>query len=176
MPVMNIRNGVIEDIFEERNNTLVTISYSRCQCDKRNEEMVRLVVGPRTSVLNRRGGVISARDLRVGMTVNASFSSSVTRSIPPQAVAFLIQIVDEPRRDNVVEGTIIDVDRGSRSFTIISDRNVSSVIRFNVSEDADIMGRNGNPVEFSVLTPGMNVRVRYGDFHDCKYSATDDCF
>lgn len=97
MPVINIRNGVIEDISEDRNNILVTVAYSQCQCNRRNEEMVRLVVGPRTSVLNRNGGVISAGDLRVGMTVNASFSSTMTRSIPPQAIAFLIRVVDESR-------------------------------------------------------------------------------
>lgn len=164
MPVINIRNGIIEDISGDRGNTLVTVAYSGCQCDRRNDERVRLVVGPRTTVLSRNGAVISAGELRVGMTINASFSSTMTRSIPPQAVAFLIRIVEEPRRDNVVVGTIVDMDRRNRSFTTISDRNVSSIIRFNVSEDARIIGRNGSRIEFSRLMPGMNVRVRHADF------------
>ncbi|MBQ7918318.1 MAG: hypothetical protein IJ324_00030 [Lachnospiraceae bacterium] len=164
MPVINIRNGLIKDISRDRDNTLVTVTYSGCQCDRRNDETVRLVVGPRTTVLNRNGAVISAGELRVGMTVNASFSSTMTRSIPPQAVAFLIRIVDEPRRENVVVGTIVDMDRRNRSFTTISDRDVSSIIRFNVPEDARIIGRNGSQIEFSRLMPGMNVRVRHADF------------
>ena len=164
MPVINIRNGMIKDISRDRDNILVTVSYSQCQCDRRNDEMVRLVVGPRTTVLNRNGGMISGEDLRVGMTVNASFSSTMTRSIPPQAVAFLIRVVDEPGRENVVVGMILDVDRGNRSFTTISDRDRASIIRFNVPEDARILGRSGNQIEFSRLMPGMNVRVRHADF------------
>ena len=164
MPVISIRNGVIEDISRDRENTLVTVTYSGCQCDRRNDETVRLVVGSRTNVLNRNGEVISARDLRVGMTVNATFSSTMTRSIPPQAVAFLIRVVDEPRQDNIVVGMIMDVDRRGRSFTTIRGRDASSVIRFNVPEDARIIGRNGREMEFSGLMPGLRVQVRHADF------------
>ena len=46
--------------------------------------------------------------------------------------------------DNTTIGRIIDIDRTSRHFTTISDGNRSSIIRFNVPEDArifDIFGR-----------------------------------
>lgn len=164
MPVMNIRDGVIEEITRDRNNVLVTVYYSRCACDRRNGETITLVVGPRTSVLNRRGGVISANDLRVGMTVNASFSSSMTRSIPPQAMAFLIRVVEEPSWNNVVIGTIVNVEEDARSFTLVDARDFNSVIRFNVSEDAEIYGRSGNRVDFSRLMPGIKVQVHHADF------------
>lgn len=161
---MNIRNGVIEDIFRDRGNIFVTVSYSRCQCNNAAEDMVRLVVGPRTKIFSRSGQEVSSSELRVGMTINASYSSAVTRSIPPQAVAFVIRIVDSPRLDNVVMGLILDVDRRSRSFTTVSDRSSSSVIRFNVSEDAEIIGRDGREMEFAGLREGMQVRVTHADF------------
>ncbi len=161
---MNIRNGVIEDIFRDRGNTLVTISYSQCQCNNSKEDMVRLVVGPQTRILSRNGQEASAGDLRVGMTVNASFSTAMTRSIPPQAIAFVIRIVDSPRQDNVVVGLILDVDRRNRSFTMVSDRGVASVIRFNVSENTRIIGRDGREMDFSDLREGMRVQVRHADF------------
>ena len=161
---MNIRNGVIEDIFRDRGNTFVTVSYSQCQCNNAAEDMVRLVVGPRTKIFSRSGREISASDLRVGMTINASYSSAVTRSIPPQAMAFVIRVVDSPGRDNVVEGLILDIDRRNRSFTTVSDRSVSSVIRFNVPEDAEIIGRNGREMDFDQLREGMRVEVRHADF------------
>ncbi len=161
---MNIRNGVIEDIFRDRENILVTVSYSRCQCNNAAEDMVRLVVGPQTKIFDRNGGEISASELRVGMTINASFSTAMTRSIPPQAVAFVIRIVDTPHQENVVVGLILDVDRRNRSFTTVSDRSALSVIRFNVPEDAEIIGRDGREMEFNGLREGMQVRVIHEDF------------
>lgn len=164
MPVIHIQNGTIREISSDRNTTFVTITYSGCQCDRRNDETVRLVVGPRTTILNRNGAVVSAGELRVGMTVNATFSSRMTRSIPPQANAFLIRIVGREPRENVTEGVIRDIDRRNRSFTTISGRDVSSIIRFNVAEDARIIGRDGRPIDFSRLMTGMRVRVRHADF------------
>ncbi|MBQ8823572.1 MAG: hypothetical protein IJZ82_13090 [Lachnospiraceae bacterium] len=161
---MNIRNGVIEDIFRDRGNTLVTVSYSRCQCNNAAEDMVRLVVGPQTKIFSRSGQEISVDELRVGMTVNASYSSAMTRSIPPQAVAFVIRVVDSPRQENVVVGLILDVDRRNRSFTTVSDRSATPVIRFNVSEDTRIIGRDGREMDFSQLREGMRVEVRHADF------------
>lgn len=66
--------------------------------------------------------------------------------------------------DTITVGRILDVDRGNRSFTTISDRDFSSVIRFNVAEDARILDRMGRPVNFSRLSPGMRVRVRHANF------------
>lgn len=69
-----------------------------------------------------------------------------------------------PPRGNVTVGRIINIDRRNRSFTTISDGNVSSVIRFNVTPHALILTRDGVPVNFSRLRPGLRVRVRHANF------------
>ena len=46
-----------------------------------------------TTILNENGNVILPRELAVGMTINAMVSSAMTRSIPPQAQAFVIQLL-----------------------------------------------------------------------------------
>ena len=95
---------------------------------------------------------------------NAVISSAMTRSIPPQATAFMIRIVRRPRQDNITVGRILDINRQNRSFTTISDKNFSSVIQFNVSSDAIILDRSGRRVNFSRLLPGMRVRIRHATF------------
>ena len=96
--------------------------------------------------------------------LNAFISSAMTRSIPPQTNAYLIEIVRRGSQENVTVGRILDVDRNNRSFTTISDRDASSIIRFNVPENAVIFDRFGNFMNFSRLMPGMRVRVRHANF------------
>ena len=62
---------------------------------------MRMVVNPRTIVLNENSAPIRASRLRVGMSVNAVVSSVMTRSIPPQAVAYIVEIVDRAQPDSV---------------------------------------------------------------------------
>lgn len=164
MPVMNISNAIIEDITSERNTTFVTVTYTNRQDNRRNEQTVRLVVGPRTIILNANGSPVQSNALRRGMTINAAISSAMTRSIPPQSTAYLIRIVGRQRPDNITIGNILDVGRNNRSFTTISDRDFSTIIRFNVPENAMIFDRLGRPMNFSRLTPGMRVRIRHADF------------
>ena len=164
MPVVRISNGTIEEIFDQRGTTFVTITYREGPENRRVEQRVRLVIGPRTVILNANGRSASVDDLRPGMIVDAAFSSAMTRSIPPQAAAYLIRIVRRPPRDEVTSGTILNVDRANRSFTTISDRDFSSVIRFNVQENTRIFDRFGRPMNFSGLRAGMRVRVRHANF------------
>ena len=164
MAITNITNAIIDDITSERNNTFVTVTYTERQNNRRNEQTVRLVVGPRTIILNTNGNPVRANALRVGMTINAAISSAMTRSIPPQSTAYLIRIVGRQRPDNITIGNILEVDRNARSFTTISDRDFSTIIRFNVPENAAIFDRLGRPMNFSRLTPGMRVRVRHAEF------------
>ncbi len=162
--IIHISDGIIENITSENNTTFVTINYRDRTNRPQRQQTVRLVVGPRTVILDENGNPTRARALRTGMTVNASFSSAMTRSIPPQASAYLIRIIRRPIRDNITVGRIIDINKRNRNFTTISDGNVSSLIRFNVPEDAIILDRFGRPMNFSRLAPGLRVRVRHASF------------
>lgn len=159
---MQIVNGTIENISFDNNNTLLTVTYR--ERPRQQQQTVRLVVSDNTVILDERGNTLRARNLRTGMTINATISSAMTRSIPPQANAFVIQIVRRPMRDNITVGRIVNVDRQSRTFTTIRDGNLSSLIRFNVPEDARIFDRLGRQTNFARLVPGTPVRVRHAAF------------
>ena len=164
MPAIHISNGMIDEISTERGTTLVTVTYRSGSGNRRNEQTVRLVVGPRTIILNTNEVPVPVTALSTGMTINAVFSSAMTRSIPPQANAYLIEIVRRPVEESTTIGRILEVDRNNRSFTSISDRDLSTVIRFNVPGNALIFDRFGRPINFSRLSPGMRVRVRHANF------------
>lgn len=97
-PVENIivvRNAVITDVDILPTGSFVTISYEIIDPFNRAFiETVRLVITRDTQILNQFRQPISVWGLRVGMRVNVRFSSAMTRSIPPQAVAFRIRIVN----------------------------------------------------------------------------------
>lgn len=65
---------------------------------------------------------------------------------------------------NVITGRIINIDHRNRTFTTISDRNLSSTIRFNVPPNARIFDVFGRPINFSSLFPGLRVQVRHAPF------------
>jgi len=187
MPAINISNATIKEISSERGTTFVTVTYKKEPWNRGQEQTIRLVVSQRTIILNQNGMIIPATALRVGMTINASFSSAMTRSIPPQATAYIIKITGRQPRENVTIGRILEIDQRNRSFTTISDRDLStqtrmrsirfserefegkreffpSIIRFNVPENTRIFNRMGRPMNFSGLRPGMSVQVRHANF------------
>ena len=145
-------NAVIENISFDRNTGLVTISYSNCpNCP--NQQVV-LIVDRNTIIQNERGDLIPFRELAVGMVVNASFSSAMTRSIPPQAQAFRIRIVRRMPAYETTTGRIIEVNSQNRFITTMSHANPSSIIRFNTSSDTVILNQWGRTIPFSRLMPG----------------------
>lgn len=163
--IVRISNGVIENILSDSRNTLLTVAYTERVNNRRREQRIVLVVNNNTTILDERGRPIPVRTLNVGMIIDAIVSSAMTRSIPPQAAAFLIRIVNRPIPETMtITGRIVDIDRRNRSFTTIQNENPSSIIRFNVPEDAIILNSNGRPTEFSRLAPGMRVRIRHAAF------------
>lgn len=162
--VTNITNGTIDDIRTERGVSFVTVSHTDRTDNLKRRQTTTLVVNNTTIILDERGKPISPRRLRTGMTIDATISSAMTRSIPPQATAFRIQISKRPMRDNITVGRILKVDRQNNSFTVIRDGNLSSIIVFNVADNAMIFNRLGRPSSLDRLLPGMKVRVRHANF------------
>lgn len=164
MPAININNARIQEITRDRGTTFVTVTY-RARIDNRSvEQTVRLVVNSRTVILNERGRRIQASELSRGMIIDATISDAMTRSIPPQATAFVIRIERRNQADNFTTGRILDINRKNRNFTTISDGNLSSTVRFNVTNDTMFFNRMGRRIEFQDLRQGMRVRVRHANF------------
>ncbi|MCI9387786.1 MAG: hypothetical protein K1W36_12775 [Lachnospiraceae bacterium] len=159
-----ITNGTIENVEIGRDGSFVLVSSAECPGCGRGRQTIRLNVGNNTAILDENNNRIPITDLRTGMTVNAAFSNAMTRSIPPQSLAYVIQVVGRPLSDNETVGRIVNVDRRNRSFTTVSDGNIASTVRFNLADDAQIFNGIGRPMDFSNLVPGLRVRVRHAAF------------
>lgn len=162
--VMNINNALIENINFDNATTFITVTYRNPPTPRGMRQTVVLTADRRTIVLDENGNNIPVRRLHPGMTVNTTVSQAMTRSIPPQTNAHVIKIVRQPGSDNITMGRIVDIDRANRSFVTITDTNLSSIIRFNVPDNAIILNRAGRPINFSRLVPGLKVWIRHASF------------
>lgn len=159
---IRVTNAIIEDIPQMQNQRQILISYNDCTtCPQRQ---VLLNIDRNTHIIDESGEQIRPRDLQIGMTINAVFSSAMTRSMPPQAQVFHIHVVKHPATSKVTVGFILDVNREPRSITTISNRNPSSIVTFNLTPDTIILDRNGRNIPFQRLMPGQRVRVGHATF------------
>ena len=166
----------IEEITRDRNTTFVTISYRDCIECVRPEDLVRLVVDKNTIIHDDRGRNIHADELERGMTVDASFSPAMTRSIPPQAQAFLIRVVRRQTSNETTTGRIAEINTHGNYIVTISNLNPSSAIRFNLSPETVIRNSSGRRIPLALLVPGLMVRIEHASFYDCKHPSPDNCF
>lgn len=157
-------NGIIEDIFTDRNSTLITVNYSNNSNNRRMPESIRLAVGSNTAIIDEYGNFINPSDFKKGATINALYSNAMTRSMTPQSTAYFIQVISQPMNDTTTIGRIIAVNFGENNFTTISDNNLSSTIQFNVSENTRFFDMFGRPINFYDLLPGFRVSVRHASF------------
>lgn len=169
--VINVEDAVIEEIFQDNNVSYVTISYGVLgDFNTINMELVRLVVDRNTIIRDRRGRRMGVRDLRVGNVVDASFSTAMTRSIPPQSRAFVITVIREyvnpiqPGFPNIVEDRIMEVDRNNNFLITGNPFDMMSQMRFVVDNSTEIFDRRGNRIRLRDLRPGQMVRVEHADF------------
>lgn len=159
-----VSNASIENISFDRNTGLVTISYNNCPNCRTPSNQVVLIVNSNTVIQNEMGVPISFRELATGMMINAAFSSSMTRSIPPQAQAFHIQVISRMPDYNTTTGRIIEINSQNQTVTTMSDFTPSSVIRFNLSPDTVILNQWGRAIPLSRLVPGLRVRIQHASF------------
>lgn len=89
----NITNAHIENITFQSGTAFVTVSYFDCAICQKSRQTLRLVVGDNTLIFDEGGNIISINLLKTGMFINATISSAMTMSIPPQAQAFIIRII-----------------------------------------------------------------------------------
>ena len=162
--VTRVFSAVIENVSRERNTTLVTISFNNCpRCDDPSDT-VRLLVNQDTVILDEQCQNIRAGELESGMTVDASFSTAMTRSLPPQAQAYYIQIRGNSGQTETTTGRIVDINVRDNSILVLRNQNPTSAIRFNLTNDTEILDRSGRSIRLSALRPGMRVRVEHADF------------
>lgn len=193
--VMQVSNAFVEEVSLRNNTTgFILISYAeRSLAGVTFINELRLNVTRTTAIFDMSGRTVCLCDIRRGMWLDAVFSSAMTRSIPPQANAFLILVrrsvpVPPPGRppipgpgrppipgpgpgrppvpgpSNTFTGRIISVDANTNSFLTGNPNNPNRQNRFIVTNNTIIRNPQGNPIRFFNLRPGQMVRIIHADF------------
>lgn len=162
--VIRVFSALIEDIARDRGTVFVTISYTNCAGCSTPSDTVRLVVNQSTDIYDEQGRNIRPNELERGMTIDASFSSAMTRSIPPQAQAFFIRITERPVQSVTTTGRIAEVNARNNFIIVLTSQNPSSAIRFHILPDTVILDLFGRRTRLSALRPGFRVRVEHASF------------
>ncbi len=160
--VIRTRDSIIEEIRTDRDTGFVTISYGVMgDFNVLHMELVTLIVTRDTVIRDRSGRNLRFRDLREGMVVNAEFSSAMTRSIPPQARAFRIIVVNRNRASDITVGRVLRVDLRNRFLYTGSPNDRSTQMRFVITDSTLILDANGNEISLRNLRMGQRVRVEH---------------
>lgn len=168
--IIRTRDSIIEEIRIDRSTGFVTISYGVMgDFNIIHMELVTLVVGNDTIIRDRSGRNLRLSDLREGMVVDAEFSSAMTFSIPPQARAFRITVVNRNVNSNITdsmitEGRVLTVDFANGFLYTGNMNNLSSQMRFVITNSTAILDRNGNRIRLRHIRPGQRVRVEHATF------------
>lgn len=164
---ITVENAVIEEIFTRNRTGFVTISYGIMGRNRMvQKQVVTLIIGENTAIWDQFGNPTRFRNLNIGMVVNARFSSNMTRSIPPQAMAFSIAIVKENQSSQIEEGRVLRVDVGREFGYILTGmpNNPNRQMKYVISRDTKIRNRNGNPIPLRAILPGQIVRIERESF------------
>lgn len=162
--VIIAENAFIENINRDNRTGYVTISYGVMDRNQTlNMQVVTLVVGRDTIIMNQFGQPVAFRDLREGMTVDAEFSAVMTRSIPPQSRAFRITVIESMQSD-FTEGRVIEVDPINGFLYTGIPFDIFSQMRFVVTDSTTIRDRRGRRIRLRDLRLGDLVRVEHAIF------------
>ncbi len=157
-------NAFIEDINIDNRTAYVTISYGVLgDFNTINMEIVTLIVGRDTVIMDQLGQSMSIRDLREGMRVDAVFSAVMTRSIPPQSRAYRITVISD-MQSSFNEGRVLEVDPANRFLYTGIPFDIMSQTRFVVTDATTIRDRRGRIIRLRDLSPGDFVRVEHANF------------
>ena len=111
--------------------------------------------------LSRRGNISQITNAFVE-EVNAVFSSAMTRSIPPQANAFLIMV--QKRRPQIEIATsigrIASIDAANGFLYTGNPNDINSQVRYVVS-NSTFSDPSGRPITLSSLRPSQRVRITH---------------
>ena len=163
--VIRTQNSIIEEIRVDRNTGYVTISYGVMrEHNVTHMELVTLIVSRDTIIQDRAGRSIPLSDLRVGMTVDATFSAAMTFSIPPQARAYRIKVVNRNAVSNTTVERVLYVDLRNNFLYTGNANDPSSQMRFVITNSTLILDRNGRRIPLRDIRMGQRVRVEHATF------------
>ncbi|MFL0247304.1 hypothetical protein [Candidatus Clostridium stratigraminis] len=175
--VIRVRDSRITRIYTNEGVGYVTISYAAVGPNNMlHNYRVTLVIGPNTIILSPYGDNFSFNNLRVGMIVDADFSTKMTKSIPPQSEAFKIVVSYKNWPFNSKTDRVLEVDVNNRYlYTGFAD-DIYSQMRFLITNSTLILDRRGNRISLRDIRAGQMVRIDFATFMTLSFPPQTTAF
>ncbi len=163
---VRIDNALVEEVFiGNRGEGYLLVSHGVPGLNNMIfKELLRLNVSRNTRIRGSRGRNINLRDIEKGMSVNVLHSPAVTRSIPPQAAAIEITLINRIPARSITTDRIVSVDTRGNFIITGNPGSTEDQIRFNISNKTIIRDQNGRRITLGDLQPGQMVRIEHEDF------------
>lgn len=163
--VVSVLDATIDKIYTNGNSRYVTICYIVIdQNYTAYNNLVTLIVGPNTQIKDPFGENFPFDNLRVGMIVDADFSSAMTKSIPPQSNAYRIIVNYRNWPFYSMIGRVLGVDVNNRLLMTGIAGDIYSQMRFSIPTSTQILDKAGNRIRLGDLSPHQIVKIDYATF------------
>ncbi|PJJ29616.1 hypothetical protein [Lacrimispora celerecrescens] len=173
--ILQVNNAMVTEVFTRSRTTgYLDIIYSQSVQNETVSEPLRLNTGFYTDILNPLGQHICLCDIEEGMVVDALFSPIMEWRIPPQANAYFIVARDYGQPSfHSTTAQITEVDIDNFLFYTYDPDNPDNQIEFHIATKATVRDKNGYPVPFRALYPGLLVNVIHSEIQteDMPYQA-----
>jgi hypothetical protein len=122
-------DGYITDIKHIENNTMLTVTYD-------NNRKIIFIVGKDTIITNSiTNEKMQPKDLEQGDTIVVLHDSMMTRSLPPQTIAYKIDVT----KNNIVKGKVSEIKETTKGHHITVKHKNNDTIIFHVNEKTKII-------------------------------------
>lgn len=164
---LRIENAVVDEaVFSSRNTGFLVVSYAdRLPSGITTTRQLRLNVNSNTIILNSFRLPMCFCDIRVGMRIDATYSPRMTRSIPPQANAFMIVTRRQAQpQTNTTRARVLWVDAVNNRLYTGLPNNINRQTIYLITNSTVILNRNGIPIRLRDLRPGQLVQITHANF------------
>ena len=164
--IMEVQNALVEEMYTSNSRTgYLLISYADPgENDMINIELLQLNIGWETILINQFGDNISLCSITKGSYVNATFSTMMTRSIPPQSNAYRVIAMVNALSYSITTDRILLVDSSNNFIYTGNPNDETEQMRFVITSATEIIDENGNPLILDDLKPGKMVRIKHANF------------
>lgn len=164
--IMEVQNALVEEMYTSNSRTgYLIISYADPgENDMINIELIQLNIGWETILIDQFGENVSLCSITKGTYVNATFSTMMTRSIPPQSNAYRVIAMVESLSYRITTDRILLVDSDNRFVYTGNPNDETDQMRFVITSATNIVDEDGNPLTLEDLKPGKMVRIKHASF------------
>lgn len=129
-------------------------------------KQILFVLSDNVKIRNQYGKAIDFKDLVVGQKIKVEHANTMSKSLPPQCVAYSIEIVDDFNIEFIEDAVIEEVNVKNKNITIsyevvVGKRIYEYSLILVVDSDTDILDKKGKAISLSSLKTGMVIDVEH---------------